>query len=359
MKRFFFIPLCALLLVHCSKTTQNPTDNTTETTKESRSMTDIRNDVVETVKTKSQIAPGVDIDNEPIQPLEIPKDLNSKKVALGKLLFHDTRLSTDNTLSCASCHDLGKGGTDISDVSTGVNGILGPINSPTVFNSGFNFVQFWDGRAKTLEEQAEGPVHNPKEMGSNWKEVLAKLTKDDTYPGLFKELYPDGITGKNIANAIAEFERSLVTVNSRFDQYLKGKKDALTALEKQGYELFKGYGCVTCHNGPAMGGNSFQRYGLFEDYFKTKSEITEADLGVYNVTKNEADKHWFKVPSLRVAALTPPYFHDASAKTLEDAIKAMGYYQLGAKFTDDELKAISAFLKSVVGDYEGKPLLQP
>lgn len=352
MKQTLYILAAHFFLFACQAT---PVDQTPSPNKSP--MQEVKKNVIEKVTTTSSVAAGIDLSGSPIQPLKMPENLNAKKVKLGDLLFHDTKLSKDNTLSCASCHDLSKGGTDLVPVSLGVGGVKGPINSPTVFNSHYNFVQFWDGRAKDLEEQAEGPVHNPLEMGSNWPEVIKKLNENEEYKKLFAELYSDGITGKNIANAIAEFEKSLVTVNSRFDQYLLGKKDALTALEIQGYEYFEGYGCVACHNGPNVGGNSFQKFGLIKDYFADKKQLTEADNGRFNVTKDPQDKHKFKVPSLRVAALTPPYFHDASAQTLEEAIQTMAKYQLNTTLSAEEVKAIVAFLKSLVGEYNGKPLL--
>lgn len=295
--------------------------------------------------------------SQKIAPLPESVDVDAAKVALGDALFHDKRLSHDNTISCASCHDLAKGGTDQTPVSTGVGGKKGGINSPTVYNAVFNFVQFWDGRAKDLFEQARGPVHNPIEMASDWKEVIGKLEKDTIFVETFKKIYPEGLTGENIQDAIAQFESSLITPGSRFDKYLAGDKKALSETEIKGYGLFEDYGCITCHNGVNLGGTSYQKLGLVKDYFKDRGNITDADYGRYNVTKNEADKHKFKVPSLRVAALTAPYFHDASQKTLADAVRTMGKYQIGMDLKDDEVEAIVAFLKSVVGNYKGKNLL--
>ncbi|MFO1349648.1 MAG: cytochrome-c peroxidase [Gammaproteobacteria bacterium] len=285
--------------------------------------------------------------NEPIQPLP-QVQLDAAKVELGKRLFHDSRLSKDNTLSCASCHSLDKGGTDQSRVSTGVGGAKGPINAPTVLNSGFNFRQFWDGRADTLEDQAAGPVHNPIEMASNWPEVIGKLGQDPHYPNDFAKLYPDGIQGKNIQDAIATFERSLTTP-SRFDDYLNGDANAITAEEKQGYENFKKYGCIACHQGTNVGGNMYQYFGVMGDYFKDRGNETKADLGRYNVTGKEEDRHKFKVPSLRNIALTAPYFHDGSAQTLDDAVKIMVKYQLGRTVPEAERALIIKFLQSLTG----------
>lgn len=284
--------------------------------------------------------------------------VNQDLVNLGEKLFHDVRLSGDNTISCASCHALNTGGVDRTPVSTGIGGAKGPINAPTVYNSVYSVAQFWDGRAKDLFEQAGGPVMNPKEMGSkSWDDVLAKLKTDAEYSAAFGKLFADGMTGPNIQTAIAEFEKTLITPNSRFDKYLKGDKAALNQEEIKGWELFQGYSCTTCHNGIAIGGNSFQKFGLVKDYLKdVRGNLTDADNGRFNFTKDEADRFKFKVPSLRTAAVTAPYFHDASAKTLEEAVTIMGRHQLGVEFQPDEIKAIVAFLKSLVGEYKGQPL---
>jgi cytochrome c peroxidase len=294
--------------------------------------------------------------DEPIKPIPTELRLDPKKVALGEKLFNDKRLSRDNTLSCASCHNLSAGGVDGMANSVGIGGAKSAVNAPTVFNSALNFRQFWDGRANSLEEQAAGPVHNPKEMGSNWAEVLGKLGKDAALVAEFKELYPDGLQSKNIQDGIGIFGRSLATPNARFDKYLRGDKNAINAEELKGYELFKKYGCVACHQGVAVGGNMFQTFGVMGDYFAKRGNPTEADLGRYNVTKNEADKHVFKVPSLRNVALTAPYFHDGSAKTLNDAVAVMFKYQLGRSASQQDQEQIVLFLRTLTGEYKGKPL---
>ncbi|MCU7917904.1 MAG: cytochrome-c peroxidase [Candidatus Thiodiazotropha sp. (ex Epidulcina cf. delphinae)] len=292
------------------------------------------------------------VKNEPIQPLTADHDLNPKLAALGDRLFHDRRLSQDNSLSCAGCHVLSTGGTDGKAKSMGVSGAIGGIKAPTVYNTRFNFVQFWDGRAPTLEAQAAGPVHNPIEMNSNWQEVISKLGNDPSMVADFDALFEDGITGENITIAIAAFERSLVTLNSRFDRWLRGEKGVLTEKERRGYRLFKSYGCISCHQGVNVGGNMYGFIGAMGDYFEDRGgEITPADLGRYNVTQRAEDKHYFKVPSLRLAAVNPPYFHDGSAKTLNDAVRVMGRYQLGREIPDDEIEDIVAFLFSLVGEH--------
>lgn len=293
---------------------------------------------------------------EPIQPIPQTVRIDARKVDLGDRLFHDERLSGDNSISCAHCHALDQGGVDGIRHSFGVEGREGPINSPTVFNSGLNFVQFWDGRAVTLEDQVEGPVHAGKEMDSNWSQVIQKLSADKKYPGDFKAIYRDGMTSENIKNAIAEFERSLNTPNSRFDRYLRGEADAISDDEKTGYTLFKDYGCVACHQGSNVGGNMYQTFGVMGNYFKDRGSVTKVDYGRYNVTGNEKDRYVFKVPSLRLVTLTAPYFHDGSEEKLEDAIKVMAKYQLGRKIPDEDIRLIIIFLHTLAGEYNGTPL---
>lgn len=295
---------------------------------------------------------------EPYSPLPQQKDmdLNADKVALGERLFHDTRLSGDNTISCASCHDLRKGGTDRSRTSTGIRHQIGPINSPTVYNALFNFRQFWDGRAADLKEQASGPVHNPIEMGSNWKQVIGKLKHDPSIVNSFQALYPDGLTGDNIADAIATFESSLVTPNSRFDRYLMGDAKALSAAEQRGYALFKN-NCASCHVGLNLGGASYELMGKKANYFADRhTPLTDADNGRFNVTKQEEDRHTFKVPTLRNIAVTAPYMHDGMSPTLRDAVTVMAKYQVGKSFSETELNEMTAFLQTLTGEFNGQPL---
>ncbi|MEJ2608769.1 MAG: cytochrome c peroxidase [Candidatus Thiodiazotropha sp.] len=267
---------------------------------------------------------------EPILPLLADQDLDLKLVALGDRLFYDKRLSQDNSLSCADCHQLSTGGTDRKARSVGVGGALGLIKAPTVYNSGLNFVQFWDGRAISLESQVAAPVHNPLEMSSSWSECISKLKRDTSMVALFNELFEDGITGKNISSAIATFERSLLLVNAPFDRWLMGEDDALDKQALRGYRLFKSYGCISCHQGKNVGGNMYAHMGAMRNYFNDRQgKITSADYGRFNVTHKEEDKHYFKVPSLRLAAVNFPYFHDGSVTTLKEAVRVMGRYQLG------------------------------
>lgn len=288
----------------------------------------------------------------PIAPFPPIPNLDPRKVSLGEDLFHDPRLSADDTISCASCHDLTAGGVDGLPKPVGIGGIQGPINTPTVFNSAYNFTQFWDGRAYSLEEQAAGPVHNPIEMGSNWPEVVVKLSNDDRMLMRFRALYADGITGNNIVDAIATFERTLITMDAPFDRYLKGDKTAISKNAVRGYELFQSYGCAACHQGINVGGNMYQAMGAIGDYFGDRGNITASDMGRYHVTGREKDRHVFKVPSLRMVVHTAPYFHDGSTKTLQEAVKHMAKYQLGREMPQTDLNDIIHFLESLAGEYK-------
>jgi cytochrome c peroxidase len=286
---------------------------------------------------------------EPIEPLPEKVAFDEAKMALGRRLFFDPILSADGTVSCATCHDLDKGGADARKTSEGIQAQLGPINSPTVLNASLNVAQFWDGRAADLAEQAKGPVANPLEMGAKWEDVVERLRNDAYYGTRFKELYDDGVTENNVADAIAEYEKSLITPGP-FDDFLRGNEDAISEEAKQGYALFKEVGCTSCHFGPGAGGTSFQKIGLVNNYFEARGgDITDADWGRYNVTKKEEDKHKLKVPLLRNVELTAPYFHDGSQMTLADAIRAMGHFQLGKELDDTQVAKVEAFLKSLTG----------
>lgn len=296
--------------------------------------------------------------NEAIRPVQDSVPVDMRKVILGNLLFHDVRLSADNTVSCSSCHGLNTGGVDNRPFSEGVGGQHGGVNAPTVFNALYNFVQFWDGRAATLADQAAGPPLNPVEMAcKSFDEICDKLKADAAFSKAFTEVYPDGINEANITNAIQEFEKTLLTPNSRFDKYLKGDMAALTTEELAGYDLFKKYNCATCHVGENMGGQSYELMGIKQDYFADRgTELTVEDNGRFKETKNERDRHRFKVPGLRNVALTAPYFHDATQATLEDAVRAMGKYEVGVDLSQQEVKQIVAFLQTLTGEYQGKLL---
>ncbi len=280
---------------------------------------------------------------EPIKPIPSEMKVNLKKAALGKKLFFDPILSKDGTISCASCHDLQNGGDDGLKFSFGINGQEGDINSPTVYNAVFNFRQFWDGRAKDLKEQARGPIENPVEMGHTLTAAVEVLNQNKIYFEDFNEVYADGITKDNIVDAIAEFEKVLITPNSPFDRYLKGDKEAIGQKAKEGYSLFKSKGCILCHHGINIGGNFYNKFGIYED-------ADSKHLGRYSITKREEDKHVFKVPSLRNIALTAPYMHDGRVSTLNKAVELMTKYQLGRYMDPGDTEAIVVFLKSLTGE---------
>ncbi|ANQ84447.1 putative cytochrome C peroxidase [Azoarcus olearius] len=296
--------------------------------------------------------------NEPLLPLP-PRQppAHPARVALGQRLFHEPLLSRDRTLACASCHNLSLGGTDRRPRSIGTGGALGQLNSPSVLNVALNFAQFWDGRAETLEAQVAGPLHNPVEMASNWAEAISRLRAQPEYRQAFALAYAgEGISETTIADALASFERSLLPVDSPFDRYLRGDRDAIDPDAREGYTRFKALGCASCHQGAGIGGNMFQRFGVMGDYFGARGDITVADLGRYNVTGRDADRHVFKVPSLRNVALTAPYFHDGNAATLDEAVAIMGRYQLGLELSAEDRRLIIAFLDTLTGQ---PPALAP
>ena len=284
---------------------------------------------------------------EPIQP--VPQTLNQDpaRAALGRRLFNDTRLSGNGRASCASCHDLAKGGADGLARSRGANGQPTSRNAPTVLNAALNFRQFWNGAADTLESQVDRVVQSPVEMGAKWPDVLSVLSADADYRREFRKSYDDGITRANVQNAIATYERNLITPNARFDRYLRGEADAISDEEKNGYAKFKQYGCAVCHQGVNVGGNMFQKLGVVGDYFKKRGHQENGDLGRYLVTGEERDKYVFKVPGLRNVAKTAPYFHDGSVQTLREAVDIMFRFQIGRNAPAADRMAIVQFLNSL------------
>jgi cytochrome c peroxidase len=294
---------------------------------------------------------------EPISAIKAPVNINAGLAELGKKLYFDPRLSKSGFISCNSCHNLSMGGTDNIPTSVGDKWQQGPINAPTVLNSSLNVAQFWDGRAADLKAQAAGPIANPGEMGFTHDLAVNVVASIPGYVNEFKAVFgkPD-VNIDGITQAIAEFEKTLVTPNSRFDKWLSGDKAALTADEVAGYQIFKDSGCIACHNGEAVGGNSFQRLGLVEAY-KTENPAE----GRAAVTGEDADRFNFKVPTLRNVELTYPYFHDGAANTLPEAVDTMGRIQLGKKFTQAENAKVVAFLKTLTGEQPSflLPILPP
>ena len=294
---------------------------------------------------------------EPITPIRPAQEINLAQAELGKKLYFDPRLSKSGFISCNSCHNLSMGGTDNLKTSIGDRWQQGPINAPTVLNSSLNVAQFWDGRAADLKAQAGGPIANPGEMAFTHTLAVDLLKSIPGYVREFKLVFgSDDIDIDKITDAIAEFEKTLVTPNSPFDKWLLGDADAISPDALAGYELFKTSGCTACHNGSAAGGNTFQKMGIVEPY-----QSTSPAEGLVAVTGKDADRFKFKVPTLRNVELTYPYFHDGEAETLTEAVDIMGRLQLGKKFTDQENAQIVAFLKSMTGDQPSfqLPILPP
>jgi cytochrome c peroxidase len=286
----------------------------------------------------------------------------SAKVNLGKMLFFDPRLSSSWLISCNTCHNLSLGGVDLLETSIGHGWQKGPRNSPTVLNAVFNIAQFWDGRAKDLREQAMGPVQAAVEMNSTPDRTVKTLRSIPAYVEHFQSAFPEekeAVTFENMARAIEVFEATLVTPNSRFDQYLSGKTDALTGPEKRGLEIFMAKGCVSCHNGVNLGGTGYFPFGVVERPGADVLPLT--DKGRFQVTRTASDEYVFKSPALRNIELTPPYFHSGKVWDLQQAVAIMGSAQLGAKLNATETDAIVAFLRTLTGEQPkvDYPILPP
>jgi cytochrome c peroxidase len=285
-----------------------------------------------------------------------PSATSKEQQDLGRMLFFDTRLSRDHDLSCNSCHSLDAYGVDGQPTSSGAKGQKGNRNSPSVYHAAGNFTNFWDGRAATVEEQAKGPILNPGEMAMPSPEaVVERLVAVPGYVQAFAKAFPDDpkpLTYDNVGRAIGAFERKLVTP-SRWDEYLNGKEDALTAQEVAGLKIFTDVGCMTCHTGELVGGSMFQKVGVIQPW------PNQQDRGRAHVTKTEADEMMFKVPPLRNVAKTAPYFHDGSAKTLQEAVRLMGRHQLGEELADADVEAVVAWLGSLTGELPGEYIKKP
>ncbi len=282
------------------------------------------------------------------------------KVELGKMLYFDPRFSKTGTVSCNSCHNLMEGGDDSRPVSFGVFGKKGGRNAPTVWNAAFHSVQFWDGRAPSLEEQAKGPVVNPVEMGMpTLEDAMKRVRQIPAYREYFVKAFGEDnpMTVDNAAKAVAAFERTLITPNSPYDRYVKGDKSAMTEQQVRGMNTFAQVGCTACHSGPAFNGPKlpegkgfFQKFPVFDNELIKKYGLDE-DLGRYEVTKKESDKHMFRVPTLRNVADTAPYFHNGAVPTLEEAVRIMAKSQLNRDLSDAQVADIVAFLNALTGEY--------
>jgi cytochrome c peroxidase len=291
---------------------------------------------------------------EPVTPLRPVDDLDAAKVELGLKLFHDPRLSRGDAVACASCHRLDAGGDDDRARAPGADGRPLDYNAPTIFNVALNFRLNWRGNFATLEQQNEAVLLDARVMNTSWLELLPKLQADASYPREFSRLYGGAPSRERVLDALATFQRSLTTPNSRLDRYLRGE-NALSPAEEQGYRLFQSYGCIACHQGANLGGNLFQRVGIFRDLFP-QAAATEADLGRFAITGMEADRKVFRVPGLRNVAVTAPYFHNGYTGSLAEAVEIMARSQLGRELPPQDVDLIVQFLNALTGEYQGRSL---
>lgn len=293
--------------------------------------------------------------DEPIMPIPVVSDLDPAKIQLGERLFRDARLSHDNQMACTSCHQLDAGGDDGKAHSIGARGEPLSFNTPTVFNASLSFRFNWRGNFRTLQQQNEAALGDDSLMNTNWDELLAKLRTDPGYMDIFSSIYGRAVDRVDVLDALATFQRSLNTPNSRFDRYLNGERGAISADEERGYQLFKGNGCVACHQGVNVGGNLFQKFGVFANPFAGQT-LTRADLGRFAITGVERDHQVFRVPSLRNIAVTAPYFHDGRTGSLQVAVGIMARSQLGRELDERDVNLIVKFLGTLTGEYRGQSL---
>jgi cytochrome c peroxidase len=301
-------------------------------------------------------APAASVDDEPITPIR-PAEASAGKADLGRSLFHDVRLSHGSTVACVSCHRIDRGGADDRSRSLGADGRPLDFNSPTIFNAALNYRLNWRGNFRTLEEQNEAVLLDRRLMNTTWEELLPRLRADQDYVRIFTALYGSGPVRGHVLDALATFQRSLLTPDARFDRYLNGQGDAITSEEERGYQLFKSYGCIACHQGVNLGGNLLQRFGVFYDPFMQRgARVTDADLGRFSITRVENDRFVFRVPSLRNVAVTAPYLHDGSAASLAEAVEIMARVQLGRDLPTRDIDLIVKFLETLTGEYQGRSL---
>jgi cytochrome c peroxidase len=297
-------------------------------------------------------APG---DDEPITPIRM-QGVDAARVGLGEKLFHDAALSGNGTFACASCHYLDRGGGDGRSQPLGADGRPLDFNAPTLFNVALNYRLNWRGNFRTLEAHNEAVLLDRRLMNTNWDQLLSKLRADPDYVRSFAAIYGDGPTRTQVLDALATFQRSLLTPNARFDRYLDGEREAITPEEERGYQLFKSYGCAACHQGVNVGGNLSQTFGVFFEPIIQEWRRTNADLGRFAFTGAENDRHVFRVPSLRNVAVTAPYFHNGTIASLSEAVDIMARVQLGRHLPSEDLDLIVKFLATLTGEYRGRSL---
>ncbi len=293
---------------------------------------------------------------EPIFPIPLKINVDKGKAELGEKLFIETRLSKNDQIACISCHQLTSGGDDNLPIGISISGEQHIINTPSIFNAQYNFRQNWDGAAKTLQDQINMAMTSTHEFDNNWDNAVTAISSDQELSNDFNAIYKDGVTKENIINSLVEFEKTLITPNSKFDQHLRSEDDILNDDEIKGYKIFKELGCISCHQGINIGGNLYQKFGVFYNYIAERGDIKKPDYGRINITDRLVDAYVFKVPSLRNIAVTAPYLHDGSAETIEEAISIMGKTQLGRSLSTDEVLYIKAFLNTLTGEYKNIPL---
>ncbi len=302
------------------------------------------------------LRPGTATIDDPIEPLPLSVEVDARKVALGQRLFDDPLLSGNGKQACSTCHHLANGGDDGRPKSHQEDRQPAILNTPTVFNLVFNFKYHWGGGYSELAAQLAVPVESPRVYATTFDEIVKKLQGSADYRRAFSAIYPEGITKETLTDAIVELERSFITPNAPFDKFMRGDESAISERQKAGYALFKSHGCISCHQGMNVGGNMFQKLGVMREFFEERGEVGPGDLGRYNVTKRDEDRHVFRVPSLRNVAVTGPYFHDGSVETLEEAVQVMSEYQLGRPLTKEQVSLIVEFLGTLTGEYQGKVL---
>lgn len=311
------------------------------------------------VYAEPNIAPLIqDFEKETSLIIPVPQtlEIDESKARLGKLLFEDKRISKDGKKACVECHLSDKGGADNERFSQAINDKPRSTNTPTIFNVGLLPMLGWAGTGTSLEAVTEAIIKSKQGLAADWPELIQKLNSNAVYAAQFQSIYQAPIQPSHVKEVMAEYMRSLITPNSRFDQFLRGNNNAISIDEQRGFELFKSYGCSSCHQGVNLGGNMRSPFGLFGNYMQDKGEETHADLGLYNKTKQPDDQYIFRVPGLRNVALTAPYFHDGSVKTLREAIDIMGRYMLGREIPNKEQEYIEKFLRTLNGELNGEPL---
>jgi cytochrome c peroxidase len=301
------------------------------------------------------IEPFLTTTGQPIEPLPLDEPVDIERASIGEALFKEPLMSGDGKVACSDCHSEKHALADERAKSEAAGRPYSPVNSPTMYNVRYLFKLAWGARFDSLETHNDALMTNPNVMASSWEGAAQRLAAKAAYGARFQHAFADGLTPMNVRAALLEYERSLVTPNAPFDRYLRGETSAISERAKRGYALFKTYGCASCHQGMAVGGNMVQRVGIMRDYFADRGKVTPPDWGRFNLTHLERDRFVFRVPSLRNVALTAPYFHDGTAATLENAVTAMARYQLGRELEPEDVALLADFLRTLTGEYRGKP----